>query len=223
MGAERRRAFTGALHACLATLVLSSSGFAPALGRTPAEPDWGRLAREIAEETNRLRDDPASYVPYLEAWLPKFDGLVMERPGRAFLRTEEGAPAVEEAIAALRAARPAGPLQWSGGLARAAGDHVRDQGPIGGTEHRGTDGSDPARRMERYGQWRGAVAENIAYGENAARDVVLQLLVDDGVPNRGHRDALLDPEWGTSGVACGRHRDYGQMCVMDYAMGYEER
>ena len=67
------------------------------------------------------------------------------------------------------------------------------------------------------------MAENIAYGENAAREVVLQLLVDDGVPNRGHRDALLDPGWGVSGVACGRHRDYGQMCVMDYAMGYEER
>ncbi len=223
MGAERRGTLRVVLHAGLATLLLSSSGLASALGRTPAEPDWGRLAREVAEETNQLRRDPASYAPYLEAWLPKFDGLVMERPGRAFLRTEEGVPAVEEAIAALRAAPSAGPLQWSTGLARAAGDHVRDQGPIGGTEHRGTDGSDPARRMERYGQWRGGVAENIAYGENAARDVVLQLLVDDGVPNRGHRDALLDPGWGVSGVACGRHRDYGQMCVMDYAMGYEDR
>ena len=138
------------------------------------------------------------------------------------MRRLESARRVECSVA-LRAARPAGPLQWSKGLARAAGDHVRDQGPVGGTEHRGTDGSDPARRMERYGQWRGAVAENIAYGENAARDVILQLLVDDGVPNRGHRDALLDPEWSTSGVACGRHRNYGQMCVMDYAAGYEER
>ena len=223
MGAERRGTLRVVLHAGLATLLLSSSGLASALGRTPAEPDWGHLAREVAEETNQLRRDPASYAPYLEAWLPKFDGLVMERPGRAFLHTEEGTPAVEEAIAAILAARRPRPLQSSTGLARAAGAHVRDQGNIGGTEHRGTDGSDPARRMERYGQWRGAVAENIAYGENAARDVVLHLLVDDGVPNRGHRDALLDPGWGVSGVACGRHRDYGQMCVMDYAMGYEER
>jgi uncharacterized protein YkwD len=221
--AEPRRVAGRTVRAVLATLALSSSGFAPALGRTRAEPDWGQLAREIAEETNRLRREPESYAAELEAWLPRFNGLVLERPGRAFLRTEEGAPAVQDAIAALRAARPSAPLRWSAGLARAAGDHVRDQGPIGGTEHRGTDGSDPARRMERYGQWRGGVAENIAYGENAARDVVLQLLVDDGVPNRGHRDALLDPEWGVSGVACGRHRDYGQMCVMDYAEGYEER
>jgi len=209
--------------ALLTALSLIASGFAPDHHPAAPEPDWPRLAREVAAETNQLRRDPTSYVASLEALLPRFDGLVLERRGRPFLRTEEGASAVQEAITALRAARPAPPLEWSPGLARAASDHVRDQGPVGGTEHEGTDGSDPARRMERYGRWRGAVAENIAYGENPAREVVLQLLIDDGVPARGHREALLDPEWGVSGVACGRHRDYGQMCVMDYAAGYEER
>ncbi|HET7425342.1 MAG TPA: CAP domain-containing protein [Gemmatimonadales bacterium] len=223
MAAERRGGIRVAAKAAAVMLALLSGGFAPAAAPAPAEPDWSALAREIAEETNRLRRDPPSYAPYLEAMLPRFDGFVLERPGRAFLRTEEGAPAVEEAISALRAAKPAPPLQWSAGLARAAGDHVRDQGPIGGTEHQGTDGSDPARRMERYGQWGGAVAENIAYGENPARDVVLQLVIDDGVPGRGHRDALLEADWGISGVACGRHRDYGQICVMDYAVRYVER
>jgi uncharacterized protein YkwD len=223
VAAERRRWVRLAANASVVALALTSGGFAPGVPRARPEPDWSALGREVAEETNRLRSDPASYASYLEAMLSRFDGSVLERPGRPFLRTEEGAPAVQEAIAALRAARPVQPLHWSSGLARAAADHVRDQGPVGGTEHSGTDGSDPARRMERYGQWRGAVAENIAYGENPARDVVLQLVVDDGVPNRGHRDALLEASWGISGVACGRHRDYGQICVMDYAMGYEER
>jgi uncharacterized protein YkwD len=223
VGAERPKAARAALGILLAPLILISSGFARQPRATVQEPDWGRLAREVAAETNLLRRDPSSYIPYLDALLPRFDGFVLERPGRPFLRTEEGAPAVQEAIEALRAARPEDPLLWSAGLARAASDHVRDQGPVGGTEHRGTDGSDPARRTERYGRWRVAVAENIAYGENPAREVVLQLLIDDGVPNRGHREALLDPDWGVSGVACGRHRDYGQMCVMDYAVGYVER
>jgi uncharacterized protein YkwD len=223
VAAERRRWVRLAANASVVALALTSGGFAPGVPRARPEPDWSALGREVAEETNRLRSDPASYASYLEAMLSRFDGSVLERPGRPFLRTEEGAPAVQEAIAALRAARPVQPLHWSSGLARAAADHVRDQGPVGGTEHSGTDGSDPARRMERYGQWRGAVAENIAYGENPARDVVLQLVVDDGVPNRGHRDALLEASWGISGVGRGRHRDYGQICVMDYAMGYEER
>jgi uncharacterized protein YkwD len=223
VAAECPMAVRAAAGALLLALSLISSGFGPALRSASAEPDWNRLAREVAAETNLLRRDPSSYARYLEALLPRFDGFVLERPGRPFLRTEEGAPAVQEAIEAVRAAQAVAPLQWSPGLARAASDHVRDQGPVGGTEHRGTDGSDPARRMERYGQWRGAVAENIAYGENPAREVVLQLLIDDGVPSRGHRDALLEPDWGVSGVACGRHRNYGQMCVMDYAVGYVDR
>ena len=191
--------------------------------RTEQNPDWARLARQIHDETNLARRDPRAYARHLQAMLPRFDGKLLERPGRPLLRTEEGAAAVREAIDALRAHQPAPVLRWSQGLAGAAADHVRDQGPIGGLEHRGTDGSSPAQRAERRGRWFGAMAENIAYGDNPARQVVIQLLVDDGVPDRGHRDNILDPRWGTEGVACGPHREYRQICVMDYAMRYEGR
>ena len=90
--------------------------------------------------------DPVAYAIHLEDMLPHFQDKLMERPGRPLLRTEEGASAVQEAIEALRARGPAQPLAWSRGLAGAASDHVADQGPIGGLEHYGTDGSDPARR-----------------------------------------------------------------------------
>ena len=185
--------------------------------------DWRRLAREIHAETNAVRRDPSGYAEHLERMLPRFDHKVLQRPGRSYLRTEEGAAAVREAITSLKARRPVAPLRWSTGLAAAAADHVRDQGPIGGLEHRGTDNSDPARRASRYGRWIQGVAENIAYGENPARAVVIQLLVDDGVPDRGHRDNILDPDWGAAGVACGPHRRYQQICVIDYAAKYVER
>jgi uncharacterized protein YkwD len=155
--------------------------------------------------------------------LPRFEGRVLERPGRPHLRTDEGPDAVREAIATLKARRASQALRWSPGLAAAAADHVRDQGPSGGFEHRGTDNSDPARRASRYGNWLHGVAENITYGENPARDVVIQLLEDDGVADRGHRDNLLNPDWGVVGIACGPHRIYRQMCVMDYAVDYVER
>jgi uncharacterized protein YkwD len=155
--------------------------------------------------------------------LPHFNGKLLERGGRPMLRTEEGPAAVREAITVLRARRPVPELRWSKGLAAAAADHVKDQGPIGGLEHRGTDGSNPARRAERRGRWITAMAENIAYGDNPARQVVIQLLVDDGVPDRGHRTNILDPRWGAEGVACGPHREYRQICVMDYAVRYVER
>jgi uncharacterized protein YkwD len=155
--------------------------------------------------------------------LPRFEGKVLARPGRPHLRTEEGPAAVRKAIAALRSRRRAPSLRWSKGLAAAAADHVRDQGPIGGLEHRGTDQSSPGGRANRHGRWVRGVAENIAYGENPAREVVIQLLVDDGVTDRGHRENLLNPGWGAAGVACGPHRRYRQMCVMDYAVRYLER
>jgi len=189
----------------------------------PDTSDWRRLAQEIHAETNAVRRDPPGYAEHLERMLPRFDGNVLERPGRPYLRTDEGPAAVREAVAALKARRPMPPLRWSEGLSAAAADHVRDQGPIGGLEHRGTDDSDPARRASRYGDWVQGVAENITYGENSAREVVIQLLVDDGVPDRGHRDNILDPDWGASGVACGPHRGYQQICVMDYAVKYVER
>jgi uncharacterized protein YkwD len=194
--------------------------------RESAERDsaaWERLARAIHDETNLVRGDPAGYAVHLEQMLPRFEGDLLERPGRPHLRTEEGAAAVREAITALRSRHPVGPLRWSKGLAAAAMDHVIDQGPIGGLEHHGTDGSDPARRAERRGRWLGGIAENMAFGENPARQVVIQLLVDDGVPDRGHRDNMLDPRWGVEGAACGPHRVYGQICVMNYAVGYVER
>lgn len=189
----------------------------------PGPTDWLRLAEAIHTETNAVRQDPAGYAEHLEFMLPRFEGTLLQRPGRVHLRTEEGADAVREAIAALRDRRPALPLRWSEGLTAAATDHVEDQGPIGGLEHQGTDGSDPARRANRHGRWVGAVAENIAYGENPAREVVIQLLVDDGVSDRGHRDNLLNPSWGAGGVACGPHQTYQQICVMDYAARYVER
>ena len=186
------------------------------------DPAWSRLALEIHTETNLVRSDPAAYAGHLETLLPSFEGNLLERPGRPLLRTEEGPAAVREAIAALQGRRPVPVLSWSKGLAAAAEDHVQDQGPIGGLEHRGTDGSDPARRAERRGRWLGGIGENIAYGDNPARQVVIQLLVDDGVPDRGHRNNILDPRWQVEGVACGPHREYRQVCVMDYAVGYEE-
>jgi uncharacterized protein YkwD len=201
---------------------LTMGGALPHPERSEA-PDWSRLAMEIHTETNLVRRDPAAYATHLEALLPRFDGMMLERDERPLLRTEEGAVAIQEAISALRARTPVQPLEWSKGLAGAAADHVKDQGPIGGLEHYGTDGSDPARRAERRGRWVSGMAENIAYGENPARDVVIQLLVDDGVPDRGHRNNILDGAWGVEGVACGPHRDYRQICVMDYSVRYVER
>ncbi|MGH7536689.1 MAG: CAP domain-containing protein, partial [Gemmatimonadales bacterium] len=150
-------------------------------------------------------------------------GTLLDQPGRPALRTEEGAAAVREAIAVLRRTPGMGRLRWSRGLSAGARDHVHDQGPTGGMGHHGHDRSTPAARVNRYGRWRRGLAENISYGEGDAGDVVMQLLIDDGVPGRGHRTTLLYPDYHVAGVSCGPHASYRQMCVIDCAIRYEER
>jgi uncharacterized protein YkwD len=47
------------------------------------------------------------------------------------------------------------------GLTLAAQDHVADQSRSGNLGHKGSDDSDSATRMERYGKWHGVCGENI--------------------------------------------------------------
>jgi hypothetical protein len=182
------------------------------------------LEAGIVEELNRVRTDPAGYARHLEALLPLFEGKLW-RSAQGLLETDEGAAAVREAIAALRATAPMGPLQRSPGLSAAARDLVRDQGASGEMGHVGGDGSTADDRISRYGRWDGGLSENVTYSGYATvgpRDVVIQLLVDDGVRSRGHRANILDPAMRLVGVACGPHPHAPVMCVMDHVQEYEE-
>ena len=46
-------------------------------------------------------------------------------------------------------------------------------------------------RVEKYGRVVTKTAENLCYGPETAREIVLDLLMDDGVLDRGHRRVLL--------------------------------
>jgi uncharacterized protein YkwD len=180
------------------------------------------MERALLTETNLARTNPAAYASHLEALLPLFDGDVIRRPGsNVGLRTNEGPTAVREAIRFLRQQQPLPPMTWADGIWRAARDHVRDQGPSGATGHDGRDGSNMDQRIRRYGTWLTTAAENIDYGSETARDVLISLIVDDGVPSRGHRTNIFNAALRVMGGACGPHSRYRQMCVIDYAGGFQ--
>lgn len=178
--------------------------------------------QQVLTEMNQARTDPAGYARHIERLLQYFDGDLLRIPGEVALRTSEGARAVREAVAALRAQSPLPALTGSPGLARAARDHAEDLGPRGAFGHAGSDGSGMDARISRYGEWDGSAAENISYGSDSPRDVVIGLLVDDGVSSRGHRHNILSADARFAGVGCGRHTEYGTMCVIDFAGGYRE-
>ncbi len=167
------------------------------------------LAAQVREEINLARTAPRQYAQI----------VAVRSAGQRRLGSRG---AVEEAVRFLQKVSPLPALARCPGLDGAALLHVLDQGPAGARGHRGTDGSSPWKRMARFGQWSGRAAENIAYGQRDARDIVVALIVDDGVRDRGHRQNIFGREFRLAGIACGPHAAYGRMCVMDFAAEFTE-
>jgi uncharacterized protein YkwD len=67
------------------------------------------------------------------------------------------------------------------------------------------------------------LGENIHYGDTDPRWIVISLLIDDGVRNRGHRKTLLDKNFNLTGIAIGSHKVYNGMCVMNYATEFQDK
>ncbi len=189
-------------------------------GTRPAEWRSAELNSAVLLELNLARTRPAVYAERLRRYRAAFRGRLVHEPGdQSDELTDEGVSAVDEAIAFLQRQRPLPPLSPAQALETAAADHTDGQGRDGGVGHESADGTTFDQRIERRVAWRGAVAEDISYGEGTADKVVRQLIVDDGVADRGHRTNIFDPELQFAGVGCGPHRVYQSMCVIDFAAG----
>jgi len=182
-------------------------------------PSWSELEQEILAEHNRVRQNPQSYIPILEAYLDSMtaDGHIIHGCGQnCVLTTREGRAAVQEAIAFLRQQPAVSALRASTPASRAAKSHAQDQRG-GATGHVSSDGTSFPQRLDRFGVQNVGIGENIAYGARSAEQVVMNLIVDDGVPSRGHRTNIFAPNWSVAGSGCGEHATYGSVCVVDYA------
>ncbi len=204
--------------ACVLALGVSAAERPQVQGREPLA-----SGRAVVAEINAARRDPKGYARHLRRLLPLFDGTLLKERGRTPVRTQEGRAAVREAVAFLEAQPRLAPLTFSEGLAKAARDHVRDQGPKGATGHAGSRGEGLAERVARRGTFRGALGENLSYGPSTAREIVIQLLVDDGVAGRGHRKNIFDSRFRAAGAAVGRHATFGAMCAIEFAGAFETR
>jgi uncharacterized protein YkwD len=181
------------------------------------------VPRQVLDEINLARTEPLRYAGFLRTFRGYFRGKYYVLPGSDIrTQTDEGTAAVDEAIRILSRQQPRKPLRWSDGLAAAAAELAEDQGRSGDTGHDGRVSHGMQERIERHGSWERTIAENIGYGPTDARNMVMQLIVDDGVRNRGHRTNTFNAAFGTAGVACGPHPQFGSMCVIDFAGGFRE-
>ena len=210
---------------CAAALCAASFGAGCAREKVvrPVTPEEAGLQQGLLLELNRLRLDPHTYIPALEEHKQGFTGNRKYISKNVILLTQEGVKPVDEAIEFLKKAPAVPALKLSVGMSRAARDHVLDMGPEGKIGHFGTDGSSPGERLQRYGKPVGWVAENIGFGDARGKNMVMILLVDDGVPDRGHRKKMLSGQYTQVGIACGPHKVYRHMCVIDFAEEFVEK
>ena len=179
------------------------------------------LERGVLDELNFARTKPAAYAGLLRQHRKLYKGRSIFYPGRnVSISTAEGVSAVDEAIRFLDRQKPLSRMQFSVGLAEAAADLADDQADSSSTGHNGRKSRSMMQRIEHHGEWLSEIGENISYGYNDPRLVVIQLIVDDGVRNRGHRINIFNPAFHRVGIACGPHAGYGSMCVMDFAGGF---
>ncbi|CAD8077000.1 unnamed protein product [Paramecium primaurelia] len=181
-----------------------------------------KISKEAFEYLNKLRQNPQIAISKLQEQLKLFKGNIVYKPGEIPLQTNEGPKVVNECIQFLQNQKPVGPLTWSNGLECAARDHVKDTGPKGVTGHTGTDGSSMSDRIERYGVWNVTIGENISYGQTTGEDVIIQLIVDDGVQSRGHRKNCFKAEFGAVGIFDGDHKQFKTQCVFDFAGAFQD-
>lgn len=174
----------------------------------------GTVEDAILAEINFARAHPQEYARRLMLQPVTDWGRALQAGGRP-----DDPAALAEAVAFLQSQPPLPPLQPDDSLAAAALEHVETQGPAGHVGHDGPDGERFHERLRRHGAGLAISAENIAYGPPTAADTVRELIIDSGVPSRGHRRNIFHAAFAVVGVSCGPHRDYGAMCVMDFEGG----
>jgi len=193
-----------------------------ALAAPAAALDQG-MAGQVLAEINLARTAPRAYAGFLREFRGLFRGKYFVLPGSdTRTQTNEGVKAVDEAIRFLSRQKPLPPLTWSDGLAAAAAELAKEQGESGAVGHGGTQNDGMRERIDRHGKWNRQIGENIGYGPTEARNMVMQLIIDDGVPDRGHRKNIFSTVFRTAGAACGPHPGFGNMCAIDFADRFRE-
>jgi uncharacterized protein YkwD len=183
--------------------------------------------REMIREINLLRSNPAGYLQYIQPLLKKaLATLRTQGKGSKnysvttstttlgdkqttvvdtnwHYNNDEEVKALQSLVKDLKKMKPLSVLQPDTGIYKAVQYYGADQDKHSwNLHHIGSDGSRPWDRITRFSPRMQTGNENIAgrFPLASPREIVIQLLVDSGIPGYGHRYNLLDRQW--THVAC---------------------
>lgn len=200
--------------------------------------------REMIYEINRLRSNPRSYLPYIEPLLAQARQYLKKhgKGDRHFsltyvtqtindkkttridttwhYRNEEEVKALSTLVSDLKKISRLSILQPDSGIYAAARKHAGDQGNHNWRlMHTGSDGSSPRDRIRAFSPGMSFGNENIAGNSSkntTPRSIIIQLLVDSGIPGYGHRYNILNPKWTHVACTWDYYKDYMHWWIQNF-------
>ena len=187
--------------------------------------DYNSIQIQLYDELNKLRGNPKSYIPLIEAQMRtiKKNGVLKKKYSNLFIQTIEGKSAYQEAIVFLENQEPVPPLKKESKLSYAAQDLVKDIGERGVVTHEDKNGHFTSERIEKYCEWDKCANEVIEVSSKNAQDILISLIVDDGIRNRADRMALFQNYHNYVGISCGAHTEYEIVTVFVFVGGIRQK
>lgn len=177
------------------------------------------IEEEVIAELNFARTNPQRYAKErLETFMSYFtsSGMSYIVPGQIEMTTNEGVDAVKACVRYMKKARPIGKLKRNSRLSKAAQEFADDSNKNNIMGHVDSHGKTLRQRLSAHG-FGSYTGECCSYGNKEAVYIVIQLLVDDGVASRGHRELIMDPNFNEAGVGVAEHPSFDFCAVIDFA------
>lgn len=179
---------------------------------------FSKWTEEVKEKCNTAKD--ATYMTTQEKEviylcnLARWDGKLF---GETYLQQYIDSNGIAKnsyvtsLFSTLKKTKKIAPLKPAQDLFDSAEDHAVDSGKKGSIGHQNV-----KSRFKKYAPNYDETAENCDYGSDQALDIVMSLLIDEDVPDKGHRENILDKVFKSVGVAIREHKKYDWNCVMDF-------
>ena len=176
----------------------------------------------LIDEINSLRKNPKDYSNKLLPSKEKFSGKILNiQELNIGILTQEGWAAYEEAYKFLNTkAEPVEELTPSKGLCLISRDYlekVKEEDPTKMGE------IDIDTIVDKYGTFLGNLNRAIEFGANTPKQVVINLIVNDGDKTRCQRESLLNKNLRKIGAYHGSHHLYNDCTVIVCCTKYDNK
>jgi uncharacterized protein YkwD len=165
--------------------------------------------KDMIKEINLIRSNPKDYIPIVESYIEDQKRMRSQLvSGQEYIDDE--IKTAHELIKELQKTPARSILLPNEGVYKAAKLHGQEGKKKGSLGHESKNGDWPWDRILTHAGLKNG-GENLVGGLENVRESVMILLVDSGIKGRGHRVALLSPDWKY--VAC---YEVGQVGDMPY-------